>query len=56
MRWGAKRINKFLLIHNHWYFKNFALGVLFGYTDVGLELQIDLLFIGITVFFGGGKK
>lgn len=56
MKWGAKRLNRFMLLHNHLYFGDFALGILFGYTDMGFEVQIDLIFFGITIFLGGGKK
>jgi hypothetical protein len=49
MKWGVKRINKHLLIHNHCYFKEFAIGVLIGKTDMGLTFQFDLFFIGITI-------
>lgn len=48
-KWGAKRVNKHLLLHNHLYFDEFAIGILFGKTDLGLSLQIDLFFIGITI-------
>lgn len=49
MKWSAKRVNKHLLLYNHLYFKDFAIGILIGKTYSGLELQFDLFFIGITI-------
>ena len=49
MKWAVKRFNKHLLIYNFCYFKDYSIGVLIGKTDLGFEVRIDLIFVGIAI-------